>query len=862
MLIRRVIVSFLTGFDQEGARLLRESTSFFSALVNGPLHLLAWLFLPLENRHWRAVRSRFTSIYRTIEPDRTRPLDGLRIALQSLFLLFFHRDDPAPKRRVRRRSRWAAWRARQYARIKMWDAHETVRIMEKGEKPRLGLLRTIGLVALGGVAISLFLLVATQPLDPRYQAVFCVCTIVVALLLRRIRIHVTVVAMILLSALVSTRYIWWRFSETLNTDSVAGLCFSVLLLLAELYTFVLMVMSYFQTFWILPRDSYPMPEDRSTWPHVDICIPTYNEPLDVVRATVYGALSMDWPKEKLHVWVLDDGDRDEFRDFAADVGAGYIRRPVHNHAKAGNLNHAFTKISGEFVAIFDCDHIPVRSFLTRTMGWMLHDPKVALVQTPHHFYSPAPYQRNLRLTDAVPQEDALFHTFIQRGNDIWNAVLFCGSCAVMRRKALDEIHGIATDTVTEDAHTSLRLYRRGWRSAYIATPLAAGLATDTLAAHIGQRIRWARGMTQIFRIDNPLLGKGLTLGQRLCFFSAMIYFLLGIPRIIFLLAPLPFVFFDINIIQASGAAILVFVLPHLAHSIFTNEFVQRGLRYPMMGEIYDTVLSCYIVVPTTVALFAPHYGKFNVTSKGERVDDAHLDWHIARPYVILLLLNLSALFWLIGRAIFANLHDAMTLMVNAVWLFYNMLLLSSAVAVAVETVQERRFPRVRLRRTVSIRRPDGTVWHATMTDFSQNGASLLLHPESGTPFQTSESVELLLEDEGVLRAYEATVRRSYQRTLGLEVHFRCTEDERRFVAATFCLERMWDGAVRKPLVPMRVSLRALFSFAFLGIRSIGSYAPTPIAWVFVVTKTVLQWFASFLPRFPQKDGTAPRTRTS
>ena len=85
-----------------------------------------------------------------------------------------------------------------------------------------------------------------------------------------------------------------------------------------------------------------------------------------------------------------------------------------------------------------------------------------------------------------------------------------------RRSALDEIGGIAVETVTEDAHTSLRLHRRGYTSAYIRIPQAAGLATESLSAHIGQRIRWARGMVQIFRLDNPLFGKGLKLVQRLC----------------------------------------------------------------------------------------------------------------------------------------------------------------------------------------------------------------------------------------------------------------------------------------------------------------------------------------------------------
>ncbi|YAR71689.1 hypothetical protein ACISGY_01245 [Escherichia coli] len=44
----------------------------------------------------------------------------------------------------------------------------------------------------------------------------------------------------------------------------------------------------------------------------------------------------------------------------------------------------------------------------------------------------------------------------------------------------------------EDAHTSLRLHRRGYTSAYMRIPQAAGLATESLSAHIGRVFAGAR----------------------------------------------------------------------------------------------------------------------------------------------------------------------------------------------------------------------------------------------------------------------------------------------------------------------------------------------------------------------------------
>ena len=95
-------------------------------------------------------------------------------------------------------------------------------------------------------------------------------------------------------------------------------------------------------------------------------------------------------------------------------------------------------------------------------GLLARNPRLAFVQTPHHFYSPDPFQRNLAAGTRVPAEGNLFYGLLQDCNDFWKAAFFCGSCAVIRRAALASIGGFATQTVTEDAHTALRMHRKGW----------------------------------------------------------------------------------------------------------------------------------------------------------------------------------------------------------------------------------------------------------------------------------------------------------------------------------------------------------------------------------------------------------------
>jgi cellulose synthase (UDP-forming) len=108
---------------------------------------------------------------------------------------------------------------------------------------------------------------------------------------------------------------------------------------------------------------------------------------------------------------------------------------------------------------------------------------------------------------------------------------------------------------------------------------AAGLATESLSSHIGQRIRWARGMAQIFRLDNPLLGKGLTLFQRLCYSNAMLHFFYGIPRLIFLTMPIAYLYFGLHVINTSALMIMAYVLPYLLIANVTNSRLQGRYRH-------------------------------------------------------------------------------------------------------------------------------------------------------------------------------------------------------------------------------------------------------------------------------------------
>lgn len=656
-----------------------------------------------------------------------------------------------------------------------------------------------------------------MPLDGVEQFLFGFGVLLVTFYLRRYAGSFITLVMIAMSVVVSTRYLYWRATETLNMTSWLNATFSIGLFLSEAYAWLVLALGYFQTIWPLNRKSTPLPPNQDLWPTVDVLIPTYNEPLSVVKMSVMAATLMDWPAGKLKVYILDDGRREEFKAFAKEIGVGYITREDNRHAKAGNLNNALKYISGEYVAIFDCDHIPTRSFLQVTMGGFLQDPKLALVQTPHHFLSPDPFERNLGTFREVPNEGALFYGLVQDGNDLWNASFFCGSCAVLKRSALDEIGGIATETVTEDAHTSLKLHRKGYNSAYLNITQAAGLATETLSAHVRQRMRWARGMVQIFRMDCPLFGKGLTWAQRFCYSNAIFHFMYGFPRLFFLLSPLAYMFFESYIINAPAGVIAVYALPHLVLSFITNSRLQGPHRHSFWNEAYETALAWYIMWPAVFAMINPNKGQFNVTAKGGFIEQEYFDWKIGTPYIVLFILNVAGLVVGFLRMFWFNTFEWDTAFLNILWTIYNLIMITATIAVALESRQIRKGWRVEREIPAAVATSSGQVIDCRTRDYSEGGVSLTI-PEA-LSFQPGESINLSLFRGAVKYDFPVLVVGQHGTLLRLRFNNLSLQQERSLVAATLSRADAWLNWLkdRKEVDHPLRGLKELLGYSWMGL---------------------------------------------
>lgn len=550
------------------------------------------------------------------------------------------------------------------------------------------------------------------------------------------------------------RYAFWRTTETLPSisdplDFIPGL----LLYIAEMYCLLMLAISFFMLADPLKRVA-PKVRSLEELPSVDVLIPTYNEDPELLAATLAAAKSMIYPRDKLTIWLLDDGGTDakrthkdpaqalaatrrheQLKALCKAMGVNYHARKKNDHAKAGNLNDGLRVSSADLVVVFDADHAPVREFLKETVSFFREDPKLFLVQTPHYFLNPDPLEKNLRTFGSMPSENEMFYSVLQRGLDKWNASFFCGSAAVLRRKALETTGGFSGQSITEDCETALSLHAKGWHSLYVDKPLIAGLQPETFVAFIGQRARWCQGMLQILILNRPFLAKGLTIGQRICYAGINLFWLFPLSRLAFMLSPLLYIFFSLEIYQANIQEFGAYALTYLIASFAMQSYLYGKVRWPWVSELYEYVQSIMLAGSIVSVIRNPRKPTFNVTAKGQTLDSNGLS-PIAIPYFVMFFVLLVAAVYSMWRLATEPVASDL-LMIVAIWNFLNLLLAGASLGVVAERRELRRNQRLPIRRH-GLLRQGGRTWDVILCDASSGGVSVQfpehepdIDPESG-----------------------------------------------------------------------------------------------------------------------------------
>ncbi|VTR96760.1 tetratricopeptide repeat protein [Tuwongella immobilis] len=472
--------------------------------------------------------------------------------------------------------------------------------------------------------------------------------------------------LIILASLISIAYVVYRGLFTLNLATPWATFASLFLYIGEVYGLIVLLLFFLQVW-----DPFEPPEqpvlDGVT---VDVFVPTYNEDPAMLRATLEACIRMDYPH---NTYVCDDGKRPAMAELAKELGVHYIIRPDNRHAKAGNLNHAFEKTNGEFIIIFDADHVPEPNFITRTLGYF-RDPKMAWVQTPHAFYNFESFQARLdHKARKYWDEGALFYKVIQTGRNRWNCPIFAGSAAIFRREALRQVGYIAVETITEDMHTGLRMHALGWKSLAISDRLVCGQAAPDITTFHTQRLRWGEGNLSIMAYDNPMTTRGLTWSQRFCYLGSMLNWAGGLFKLPIYLTPIFMLFTGVPPVNQFSWTLVIITFLYMVISLWGLKAAGNGHASIINSELFCMVNFWTQVRGVSRATFWRKFQQFVVTSKRGR--QAKSIWPYIRPQLILGLLSIMALVWGWGRPIIGISDDWFKPVLPTIWVVLHGLLI-------------------------------------------------------------------------------------------------------------------------------------------------------------------------------------------
>ncbi|MFV4957716.1 glycosyltransferase family 2 protein [Lactobacillus delbrueckii subsp. allosunkii] len=382
-----------------------------------------------------------------------------------------------------------------------------------------------------------------------------------------------------------------------------------------------------------------------TWqvPDVDVLIATHNEDRELLEKTVNGATYMNYPKDKLHIYICDDGNRSEIKGLADQYGVGYIGLENNHEAKSGNLNHALSLLTSPLFVDFDSDMIPYTNFLQETVpyfqqNWLdyKNDPDntqpLGYVQTPQSFYENDIFQYNLFSERIVANEQDFFSRDVNVLYGQHGYTIFTGSNALFLRQAVDKVGGFPTKTLTEDFELGARVNIAGYSSFSTTEPQSAGTTPLDLKGVIKQRSRWGRGVIQSCRNLHIFLNSKIAWTHKVILANAYFYWWSFFRRLIYIAAPILFAVWKIQVVDTNFWLLLLMWAPGYAllHTVLGDS--SSRIRNERWGEVQENFFAPYLFLPVILQTMHIKKHSFQVTQKSYQrnwLDRVYLLPHLA-----------------------------------------------------------------------------------------------------------------------------------------------------------------------------------------------------------------------------------------
>jgi cellulose synthase (UDP-forming) len=450
-----------------------------------------------------------------------------------------------------------------------------------------------------------------------------------------------------LAIILSAIYLIWRLGWTIPWEqSFWVLLYAIILWICEVISNLTAYITIIFRM-LPPKKNWQMDLHHvlDTWqvPDVDVLIATHNEDRELLEKTVNGATYMNYPKDKLHIYICDDGNRPEIKDLADQYGVGYIGLENNHEAKSGNLNHALSQLTSPLFVDFDSDMIPYTNFLQETVpyfqqNWLDyqndpdHTQPLGYVQTPQSFYENDIFQYNLFSERIVANEQDFFSRDVNVLYGQHGYTIFTGSNALFLRQAVDKVGGFPTKTLTEDFELGARVNIAGYSSFSTTEPQSAGTTPLDLKGVIKQRSRWARGVIQSCRNLHIFLNPKIAWTHKAILANTYFYWWSFFRRLIYIAAPILFAVWKIQVIDTNFWLLILMWAPGYAllHIVLGDS--SSRIRNERWGEVQETFFAPYLFLPVIMQTLHIKKHSFHVTQKSYQrnwLDRVYLLPHLA-----------------------------------------------------------------------------------------------------------------------------------------------------------------------------------------------------------------------------------------
>ncbi len=459
---------------------------------------------------------------------------------------------------------------------------------------------------------------------------------------------------------------------------LAGKIIAIALLCTEAFV-VFHSISYAINFLSALRAQEPARVEISDWskaPTVAVLVPARHEPYEVLERTFLCLKNLDYPNKV--IYFLDDSSEERYNreaeELATTYGVRIFRRHTRHGAKAGIINDISKTLDTKYLVIFDADQNPMPGFLKNLVPIMEADPKLAFVQTPQ-FYTNT---ESSAIVKGANIQHCMFYEFICEGKGAANAMIFCGTNAILRLEAIRAIGGLDEGSVTEDFATTIDWHLTGWKSLYNGQVGTFGSGPEALDVYMKQQWRWSRGnIGVLFKVLKSLIRHpfGLTFRQWWEHFATGSYYIIGLCYCILMICPITQIFFNLPVFHMNGLMYVCLFAPYFMLSL-TIFFLSMYRRNYAAGDLMLGILLGFCCFPIYVkALGAALLGirsSFNVTEKRSMSGD--VPYRAFLPQLFMWGLNFTALIWGVQRII---IEQTPQLGVSLMWTFYHFIMLSS-----------------------------------------------------------------------------------------------------------------------------------------------------------------------------------------